>query len=153
MKESNVFESSRFVYFMNKLICNLFLTLTKIKGSNKYRAKTTSLDMIVFGTSLSASIWFFADILKTPLKRTSRSLILELSLFANGKLRTIQPILVILSSFYNRFKYVELLNAFQSIDNHVGIILENWWEFDRKMHSNVDFHSLNLILYFFVINF
>ena len=117
---NNVFESSRFVYFMNKLICNLFLTFRKKKGSDKYRAVTTSSDVVIFMLSLSATVIGFADIMKTPLRRTSRSLILELSMFANGKLRTIQPFLVLGTSFLNRFNYFELLNTFQSIDNLVS---------------------------------
>ena len=116
---NNVFESSRFVYFMNKLICNLFLTFQK-NLSDKYRAVTTSTDIIVFMLSLSATIIGFADIMKTPLKLTSRSLILELSMFANGKLRAIQPFLVLSTSFFNRFNYFKLLNAFHSIDNLVS---------------------------------
>ena len=117
---NNVFESSRFVYFMNKLICNLFLTFQKKNGSDKYRAVTTSTDIIIFMLSLSATVIGFADIVKTPLKRTSRSLILELSMFANGKLRTIQPFLVLTTSFFNRFNYFELLNTFHSIDTLVS---------------------------------
>lgn len=117
----NVFESSRFTYFMNKLICNLFLTFRKSDKGDEYTAVTTSFDMLVFIISLGASILSFADILKTPLTRTPRSLILELSMFANGKLRTIQPFLVICSSFFNRYKYFELLRTFQIIDDFVSM--------------------------------
>jgi hypothetical protein len=45
---------------------------------------------------------------------------LELSMFANGKLRTIQPFLVLTTSFFNRFNYFELLNTFNSIDTLVS---------------------------------
>lgn len=120
MKIKNIFESSRFVYFMNKLICNLCLTFRKIKGTDNYISTTTSLDFLVFVMSICASLLAFADIMKMPLKQTSRSLILELSMFANGKSRTIQPLLVITTSFFNRFKYFELLRAIQTIDNYVG---------------------------------
>lgn len=116
-KAKNVFESSRFAYYSNKVFCNLFITFyADNSGQELYHAVTTSLDVLIFISSMALSAMAYLEMSKMPLKRSSRSIILEMSFLFNSNLRMMQPFFVIFVSFWNRRAYFELLKLFHLID-------------------------------------
>lgn len=115
----DVFEVLKFCNLIADIIGFKYITIERIRPG-KYHAFTSSLDKIKVLVAVILCSWLFMDLWNTSIeKHSKRSLIFEIIINVNGKVQGNHFGLVVLSTFFLRYKYFEIINNIQWIDQKV----------------------------------
>ena len=119
LQAKNIFESSKFCFFVNKFCGFLFFTVSKDATGN-YLHKTSALDLCIFFLSLIFNVWTLYSTAANPPFFKTGSVILNIGGWFNARLVMFQPVILVLLNFYNRKQIFLLLKTFFLIDQKVN---------------------------------
>lgn len=117
MKSNSIFDSFKFIYHLNKL--SGFLFFTTRTGSEGFYSVTTAWDIAIFLISLSAASCAIKEAFKAPFLVNSRSIILDIGSYVNGKTSILHPAILIIINFYHRHDIFQILHNLHWIDAKV----------------------------------
>lgn len=117
---SNVFESSKFCYFISKFFCFLFTKICKNKNGF-YTSETKIYHVIIYLAFMAFGINGTLEILTRPriMENKMRSLILELGINLKCRIQIIQPLFAASIIFWNRHDFFKILKKINNVDEKV----------------------------------
>lgn len=115
----NIFEASKKCSSIAKILGGNFITVEKDKNE-KYFAYTSLYDILRVLFGMTFGILLFREVARsTSEKDADRSIIFEIIISINSKMETIQPALVIITTYRFRFLYFSIKKDFMWIDEKV----------------------------------
>lgn len=124
LEASDVFESARFFYWISKICLFYFATIERDKNGF-YTSKTKFLNFFTFLAYMIFGIYWSIDMMKKAVVLLkSRSLILELIVYAKCQTQVFQPFITLTVAFWYRHKIFEILKKIHRIDQIVRILLQ-----------------------------
>jgi hypothetical protein len=118
LRPENIFDATKFCDFFSKVLFNNFVTIFEDKRGRFY-ASTTVFDVLRLIIGLSYFIWLYFDVTKIELEENSRSMVVELTIWANTRFQVIHPIAVILLGFFQREIYFSIKSNIKWVDDKV----------------------------------
>jgi hypothetical protein len=118
-KAKNIFQSSKFCYFLCKITNILFVTIRR-DASGKYYAVTTRLDVFRFICGLCVGVWNYIDNTGTTLGSSNRSIIFEIGMFLCSKYQFVLAFAVMIGTFFYRYEFFKILKNLHWIDQKVS---------------------------------
>lgn len=121
LKSKNVFESCRFLYYLNKFCGYLFFTISKDRFG-RYSVETTAKDYFIFIVSTAFSSYAIYKFIDNPVIGNSDAIVVFIGLFLISKMMIVHPVFNVLYNFHNREKIFQILCNFHWIDKQVSLM-------------------------------
>lgn len=123
MKEEsceNIFEASKQSSAIAKILGGNFVTIGKNKNG-KYFAYTSYRDILRVFLGVAFGILLVREVLKSITEKDDlRSLIFEMIMSLNSEIESVQPTLVMLTTYHFRFSFFKIKNDLKWIDEKVN---------------------------------
>ncbi|KAG5667396.1 hypothetical protein PVAND_015377 [Polypedilum vanderplanki] len=147
---TNVFESSRFIYFLMKICSYLFITIKKDENG-KYEAKTSRFDLFRFGMFMLFGNYSFLNLLKQPFKSNLQitSIILQLGIHLKYRIIIFQPIISSVFALAFKNNFYQILKFLDDIDKKLKSFKVNR-NFSSDMKWTIYFY-IGILTYTYII--
>ena len=119
LSAENIFESSKFLIFLNKISCLLFTSIVKSSHGN-FKAQTKTRDVIVFIIFTIFGIYSIINSFTSDSNiDMTKSKVSQIVVYVKIRIQLFQTIMATAVAFVNRENYFEILKKIHEIDSKV----------------------------------